>query len=377
MQRLAGDRQVAEGTLLPHPYEGGTARAWIWDQALAYAAGKSIDFAIELTEDGALAGAIGLEIDRVGACAKLGLWLGRAYWGRGYATEAVNAVLGYGFAVLELERIWAPRFRWNAASARVLQKAGLAQEGRRREYVAARAREETIETHGILRWEWEAQRRPQGVCARGAASGRGSRPYGLVRLDDGNNGVAEMGFVQARRQPVRLAAPAQAISVRHAEASDADALHGIFTDPEVMHWLIDVPYAPQAQTRKHIVELPDGRYMLVAVDGGELVGALGFGAHTAPRIRHVGRLGPIAVARARQGRGVGSALMRAAVDLADNWLNLVRLELLVIDGNDAAIGLYRRFGFEVEGTLRAFGFQAGRYVDVHTMARVRNAAANA
>jgi RimJ/RimL family protein N-acetyltransferase len=164
VQRLAGDRQVAEGTLLPHPYEGGMARAWIWDQALAYAAGSSIDFAIARTEDGVLAGAIGLEIDRVGACAKLGYWLGRAYWGRGYATEAVNAVLGYGFAVLELERIWAPRFRWNAASARVLQKAGLAQEGRRREYVAARAREETIETHGILRWEWEAQRRPQGIA---------------------------------------------------------------------------------------------------------------------------------------------------------------------------------------------------------------------
>ena len=65
-----------------------------------------------------------------------------------------------------------------------------------------------------------------------------------------------MGFVQLRRQPVQLAAPAQAISVRHAEASDADALHAIFTDPEVMHWLIDVPYAPQAQTRRNIVELP-------------------------------------------------------------------------------------------------------------------------
>jgi RimJ/RimL family protein N-acetyltransferase len=164
VQRLAGDRQVAEGTRLPHPYEGGAARAWIWDQALAYAAGSSIDFAIERTGDGALAGAIGLEIDRVGACAKLGYWLGRAYWGHGYATEAVNAVLGYGFAVLELERIWAPHFGWNAASARVLQKAGLAQEGRRREYVAARGREETIETHGILRWEWEARRRPQGLA---------------------------------------------------------------------------------------------------------------------------------------------------------------------------------------------------------------------
>jgi L-phenylalanine/L-methionine N-acetyltransferase len=185
-----------------------------------------------------------------------------------------------------------------------------------------------------------------------------------------------MGFVQIRRQAVQLAAPAQAISVRHAEASDADALHAIFTDPEVLHWLIDVPYAPQAQTRRNIVELPDGRYMLVAVEGEVVVGALGFGAQTAPRIRHVGRLGPIAVARAWQRRGVGAALMRAAIDLADNWLNLIRLELLVIDGNDGAIGLYRRCGFEIEGTLRAFGFQAGRYVDVHTMARLRNPGAS-
>jgi putative acetyltransferase len=185
-----------------------------------------------------------------------------------------------------------------------------------------------------------------------------------------------MGFAPAHRQPVRLAAPAPAIAVRHAEASDADALHEIFTDPEVMHWLIDVPYAPQAQVRKQIVELADGRYMLVATEGVHIAGALGFGAYTAPRVRHVGRLGPIAVGRAWQGRGVGAALMRAAIDLADNWLNLVRLELLVIAGNDAAIGLYRRSGFEIEGTLRGFGFQAGRYVDVHMMARLRSAAAN-
>jgi putative acetyltransferase len=186
-----------------------------------------------------------------------------------------------------------------------------------------------------------------------------------------------MRFLHSPNASIRLAAPAPSIRVRHAEAADADALHEIFTDPDVMHWLIDVPYVPQAQVRKQLVELADGRYMLVAVEGDALVGALGFGAHTAPRVRHVGRLGPIAVARAAQGRGVGSALMRAAVDLADNWLNLVRLELLVIAGNDAAIGLYRRFGFEAEGTLRAFGFQAGRYVDVHTMARVRTPAAYA
>jgi putative acetyltransferase len=187
-----------------------------------------------------------------------------------------------------------------------------------------------------------------------------------------------MNIVQARKAPPAAAGrDGEAIAVRHAEAPDADALHRIFTDPEVMHWLIDVPYVPQTQTRKQVVELPDGRYMLVACGGSDVVGALGFGVNPGPRVRHVGRLGPIAVARAWQGCGIGSALMRAATDLADNWLNLVRLELLVIDGNDAAIGLYRRFGFELEGTARAYGFQAGRYVDVHTMARLRRVGAQA
>jgi RimJ/RimL family protein N-acetyltransferase len=168
VERLAGDREVAEGTRLPHPYERGLARAWIWEQALEFAVGNSIDFAIERGEDGALIGAIGLVIDRIGACARLDGWLGRDYWGRGYATEAVDAVLGYGFAVLELERVWAERFRRNAASARALAKAGLPQEGSRREYVAPRRRDEVVETHGVLRWEWLARREGASADAHAA-----------------------------------------------------------------------------------------------------------------------------------------------------------------------------------------------------------------
>jgi putative acetyltransferase len=166
-------------------------------------------------------------------------------------------------------------------------------------------------------------------------------------------------------------APASTISVRHAEPADSDGLHAIFTDPDVMNWLVEVPYLPSAHTRKQVEDAVSGRYMLVACGGERIVGALGLGGFPAPRLRHVGRIGPIAVSRVAQGLGVGSSLMRAAVDLADNWLNLVRLELMVFASNEAAISLYRKHGFEIEGTARAFGFQAGRYVDVHTMARVR------
>lgn len=62
-------------------------------------------------------------------------------------------------------------------------------------------------------------------------------------------------------------------------------------------------------------------------------------------MRHSGAIGRVAVDGAAAGRGIGSHLMAAAVDLADNWLNLYRLELLVRADNQVAIRLYEKFGF--------------------------------
>jgi L-phenylalanine/L-methionine N-acetyltransferase len=71
------------------------------------------------------------------------------------------------------------------------------------------------------------------------------------------------------------------------------------------------------------------------------------------------------------GRGIGSALTAALVDVADHWLSLKRLELTVYVDNEPAIRLYKKFGFEVEGTRRADSFRDGKFVDVLMMARVR------
>jgi len=70
------------------------------------------------------------------------------------------------------------------------------------------------------------------------------------------------------------------------------------------------------------------------------------------------------------GRGVGTALLAAAIDLADNWLNYTRIELTVYTDNDVVLALYTKFGFEIEGTLRAFAFRGGGYIDAYTMARI-------
>lgn len=71
------------------------------------------------------------------------------------------------------------------------------------------------------------------------------------------------------------------------------------------------------------------------------------------------------------GKGVGKALMSAGLDLADNLLNLSRLELEVYTDNEAGVRLYAGLGFELEGTLRQHAFRDGQYVDSYVMARFR------
>jgi putative acetyltransferase len=67
---------------------------------------------------------------------------------------------------------------------------------------------------------------------------------------------------------------------------------------------------------------------------------------------------------------VGTALMQALVDYADRWAHVLRLELTVYVDNARAIALYRKFGFEVEGTHRAYALRDGAYVDALFMARL-------
>lgn len=62
--------------------------------------------------------------------------------------------------------------------------------------------------------------------------------------------------------------------------------------------------------------------------------------------------------------------MAALLDWSDHWAQLLRLELTVFADNPAAIVLYGKFGFEIEGTHRAYALRDGRYVDVNTMARL-------
>ena len=116
--RLAGDRRVAENTArIPHPYGEGEAERFV---AEINRQSDGATFAIVL--DGAAIGACGIEVRPEGG--ELGYWLGVPFWRRGYATEAVRAVIDYAFGELGHELLQSGARVSNPASRRVLEKCG-------------------------------------------------------------------------------------------------------------------------------------------------------------------------------------------------------------------------------------------------------------
>jgi putative acetyltransferase len=160
------------------------------------------------------------------------------------------------------------------------------------------------------------------------------------------------------------------ITVRHAEPDDAEAIHRILSGPWATAGTLQLPLQSLEGVRKRFSETPEGLYHLVACVEDEVVGHLGLETFTRPRRRHVGEIG-MAVRDDWQGRGVGTALMQAALDLADKWLNLTRVELSVYVDNAAGVALYKKFGFEIEGTHPRYAFRGGEYVDAYSMARLK------
>jgi putative acetyltransferase len=163
----------------------------------------------------------------------------------------------------------------------------------------------------------------------------------------------------------------EGLKIRRAEADDCEALYEIFSSPAVYPGTLQVPYPSKDYWQRRVSGSPESSHYLVALIDDRIVGMVSVDLFpNRPRRRHAGAIG-ICVHEEWQGKGVGAALMRAIIDFADNWLNLTRLELEVFADNEAAIRLYERFGFELEGTLRQHAFRDGQYVDSKVMGRLR------
>jgi putative acetyltransferase len=161
------------------------------------------------------------------------------------------------------------------------------------------------------------------------------------------------------------------ITIRRAEPADYAEVCRAHSGESAYSGTLQLPFPSEEIWRQRLAEPKDNDFLLVALVDGRVAGTAGLHpVGRSPRRSHAMMLG-MSVADEFQGRGVGTALMKALLDIADNWLNVFRVELTVFTDNERALALYRKHGFEVEGTHVAYALRAGKYADTHTMARIR------
>ena len=122
---LAGDWDVASMTArIPYPYTLQDARQWLH----GLEDGEFVR-AITAASDGRLLGITGYLPSHDGTAAEIGYWIGKPYWGNGYATEAARSLVNYCFDRADFTTLTCCHFTDNPASARVIEKLGFTDDG--------------------------------------------------------------------------------------------------------------------------------------------------------------------------------------------------------------------------------------------------------
>jgi putative acetyltransferase len=165
-------------------------------------------------------------------------------------------------------------------------------------------------------------------------------------------------------------APAGPFKLRAAEPEDVKDVTDLMNQPRVRHGTLRLPFSTPADNAQFVASTDPTARSIVAVADGTVVGIIKLNPAKGRRA-HCADIQVVAVHDAWHGRGIGTALLAAVVETADNWLNIKRLSLGVSADNLPAIGLYETFGFRAEGIARANVFRNGGFSDTMKMARLR------
>lgn len=161
--------------------------------------------------------------------------------------------------------------------------------------------------------------------------------------------------------------------IRPVRAGDGKGINLLRRMPGVFENILGIPSERIQRNESFIENMDPNAHVFVAVvhEGGNeiIAGMAGLHVSANHRLRHSGAVG-IMVHKSYQGMGLGSTLMKTLLDIADNWLMLVRVELTVFTDNEKAINLYKRLGFEEEGLKRKAAIRNGKYEDEYLMARI-------
>ncbi|MFC3226499.1 GNAT family N-acetyltransferase [Marinibaculum pumilum] len=144
--------------------------------------GTGYMFLVFRRDDGALLGGVSLSQVRrgAGASAEIGYWLGEAHGGRGYMSEAVQAVLRHAFETLQLRRVEAACLPSNVRSKALLVRLGFQREGLARSYLCINGRWRDHELHALLLEDWRQMPAPVPIAAGLAAASTQSNVGGGV-----------------------------------------------------------------------------------------------------------------------------------------------------------------------------------------------------
>lgn len=151
----AGNPKIAEMTLnIPHPYREKDAIFFLNKVNQGFEDESEYIFAICLQPDDKLVGVSGLNINHRFDRAMLGYWIGEPFWNNGYATEAIGAVLKFGFGEIGLNKISATHFPENPASGKVMSKNGMKKEARLTEHVQKQGAYKDVVQYRLTRTEF-------------------------------------------------------------------------------------------------------------------------------------------------------------------------------------------------------------------------------
>lgn len=151
---LANNKELASILGLPHPYEMKIAQEWILAHPQLISEGTEFPLRIILKESHEIIGTITLRVDKANNKGELGYWIGKTFWGNGFATEAVTQMISFGFIELGLNRIWASAISRNEYSKKVLEKVGLQKEGTLKQHRLLGNTYEDVDVYGLIKAEY-------------------------------------------------------------------------------------------------------------------------------------------------------------------------------------------------------------------------------
>jgi putative acetyltransferase len=162
--------------------------------------------------------------------------------------------------------------------------------------------------------------------------------------------------------------------IRPIDIGDGRGINELRRMPGVFENILGIPSERVKRSEDFILNMDSNHHQFVAVtktQSGQdiIIGTAGLTINANHRTRHSGSIG-IMIHKDYQNKGVGTALMQAIIDIADNWLMLVRVELTAFEDNERAIHLYEKFGFEKEGLKRLAAIRKGKYENEYLMARI-------